>query len=95
MPRRTTLAVTQSALLTGVFWLLGSRFHVPLFTYWRSLANYPLSSNISSVFHVVIALGLAVRTTNLTKSLETLLEDAFNSLSAYSKRDKRSATFIF
>ena len=41
-------------------------------------------------------MGVAVRTTNLTTSVETLLaKDAFNSLSACSKRDKGSATFIF
>ena len=96
MPRRTTLPFTHTALLTGVSWLHGSGFQVPLFRYWRSLANYLCSANISSVFYVVIALGVAVRGTNLTKSFETLLaKDPFNSLSACSKRDKGSATFIF
>ena len=65
--------ITHSALLTGVSWLHGSRFQVPLVRYWRSLANFPLSANISSVFHVVIALGVAVSAINLTKSLETFL----------------------
>ena len=51
----------------------GSRFQVPLVRYWRSLANFPLSANISSVFHVVIALGVVVSATNLTKSLKTFL----------------------
>ena len=87
---------THRALLTGVFWLHGSGFQVPLFRYWRSLANYLLSAYISSVFHVVIALGVAVSAKNLTISLETFLaKDALNSLSACSKRDKGSATFIF